>query len=143
MNKIRVLVTYHDCLMRELLITLLRDQPDFEVLDGGTKDSEIEREVVDARADVVIMKLDHTNARPTICDNLLGRQRSIKILALAPERNTAILFWPTLVVRSASVENFPAGLLSILRSNAISPGSKPVQRVEMSPSDNLRIRLSR
>ncbi len=141
MKRIRVLVAYRDCLMRELLLTLLRDQPDLEVLNGSTKGSEIGRAVADGRPDFVIVELDKRNARPRICNDLLRRHPSLRILALAPERNTAVLFWPALVVRSADVEN-SGGLLNTLRGNTNLAASKPVQRAENIPFDDWQRRLS-
>jgi len=140
-KRIRVLVAYRECLMRDLLLTLLRDQPDLEVINGGTRGSEIRRAVADARPDFVIVELDSTDARPRICDDLLGRHSSLRILGLAPERNTALLFWPAPAIRCAHMEG-SGSLISTLRGITNLPAGKPMQRVEKTPFEDWQRRLS-
>jgi chemotaxis response regulator CheB len=115
MEKIRVLVANRPRLMRELVLATISDQPDFEVMGDVTDDTDIEEVVEEFKPDFVIIALDRADQRPTLCDDLLARHPEMKILALAPERNSSVFFWSVLDIRSARVESSEAGILSALR----------------------------
>ncbi len=116
MEKIRVLVANRPRLMRELVLATISDQPDIEVLGEVTDDSQIVRLVAESKPDFVIIALDTPDERPAICDELLVRHPQVKILALAPERNSSVFFWSVLDIRSTQIESSEEGILSALRS---------------------------
>ncbi len=115
MEKIRVLVANRPRLMRELVLATISDQPDIEVLGEVTDDSQIAHLVAEAKPDFVIIALDRPDERPAICDDLLRRNPQMKILALAPERNSSIFFWSVLDIRSTQIESSEEGILGALR----------------------------
>ncbi len=116
MNKIRVLVANRPRLMRELILAIISDQPDIEIIGELQNDIEILDIVEQKRPDVLIIDLEDSDERPVICDLVLDRHPHMKILALAPERNTSILFWASLDIRANRTEASEEGILGGLRS---------------------------
>jgi len=116
MAKIRVLVANRPRLMREVVLALIFDQPDIEVLGEVRDDSELAEMVAECRPDFVIIALDSTEKRPEICDAVFQSNPRTSILALAPERNTGLLFWVVTTVRSKCVESSEEGILGALRA---------------------------
>lgn len=118
MEKIRVLVANRPRLMREVVLATISDQPDIEVMGEITDDTDIGLVVEQSKPDFVIIALDHMDQRPALCDDLLARHPEMKILALAPERNSSVFFWSVMNIRSARVESSEAGILGALRGKA-------------------------
>jgi chemotaxis response regulator CheB len=117
-EKIRVLVANRPRLMRDLVLATISDQPDIEVMGEIKDDSELVNVVADSQPDFVIIALDRPEERPAVCDALLGRNPNLKILALAPERNSSIFFWSVIDIHSARVESSEEGILNALRGKA-------------------------
>jgi DNA-binding NarL/FixJ family response regulator len=115
MEKIKVLVANRPRLMREVVLATISDQPDIEVMGEITDDTDIGQVVEQSKPDFVIIALDHMDQRPALCDDLLARHPEMKILALAPERNSSVFFWSVVNIRSARVESSEAGILGALR----------------------------
>lgn len=118
MSKIRVLVANRPRLMRELVMATIADQPDIEIMGEITDDAEVLQVVAASRPDFVILALDRADRRPPLCDNLLAQYPEVKILALAPERNSSVFFWSVMDIRSARVESSEQGILGALRGKA-------------------------
>lgn len=114
-SKIQVLVANHPRLMRELVLATIFDQPDIEVMGEIKDDSEITRVVAESEPDFLIIALDQAERRPGICDELLVHYPHMKILALAPERNSSVFFWAVVDIRSKHVESSEEGILNALR----------------------------
>ncbi|PYX36522.1 MAG: hypothetical protein DMG74_01290 [Acidobacteria bacterium] len=118
MQKIRVLVANRPRLMRDLVLATIGEQPDIEVV-GETKDeAEITELVERLRPDYLIVALDEPEIRPGLCGFLLGRYPQMKILAVAPERNSSIFYWAFVDIRTKRVETSELGILNVLRSKA-------------------------
>ena len=118
MPKIRVLVANRPRLMRDLVLATIGEQPDIEVV-GETKDeAEITELVERLRPDYLIVALDEPEVRPGLCGFLLGRYPQMKILAVAPERNSSIFYWAFVDIRTKRVETSELGILNVLRSKA-------------------------
>jgi len=115
MDKVRVLVANRPRLMRELVLATISEQPDIEVVGEVTDGAELERLISESKPDFVIITLAEADKRPVICDEILALRPEIKILALAPERNSSLFFWSVVDIRSARVESSEAGILSALR----------------------------
>jgi chemotaxis response regulator CheB len=118
MEKIRVLVANRPRLMRELVMATISDQPDIEVMGDISDDTDIGEMVEQLRPDFVIIALDRADQRPALCDDLFARHPDMKILAMAPERNSSVFFWSVMDIRSARVESSEAGILGALRGKA-------------------------
>ena len=119
---IRVIVANRPRLMRDLVLETIIEQPDIEVV-GEIKD---EVEIVDAvekmRPDFLIITLDESNRRPPLCDLLLRRYPEMRILALAPERNSSIFYWGSFDIHESPEEASEVGLLSTLRRKDLCVG---------------------
>ena len=115
MRKIRVLVANRPRLMRELVLARIADQPDIEVVGETQNESEIAELVDTTRPDFLIIALDQTAGRPELCGFLLGRYPGMKVLAVAPQENSSILYSAFVDIRAKQVENSEQGLLKSLR----------------------------
>ena len=119
---IRVIVANRPRLMHDLVLETIIEQPDIEVV-GEIKD---EVEIVDAvekmRPDFLIITLDESNRRPPLCDLLLRRYPEMRILALAPERNSSIFYWSSFDIHESTEEASEVGILSTLRRKGLCVG---------------------
>lgn len=116
MQKVRVLVANRPRLMKDLILATIGDQPDIEIV-GETEDEEAITELVEnTRPDYLIMALEDAEVRPALSGFLLGRYPQMKILAVAPERNSSIFYWAFVNIRSKPVETSERGILSLLRN---------------------------
>ena len=115
---IRVVVAYRPRLIRELVLETIIEQPDIEVVAEIQNEDEIVDVVGGTHPDFLIIALDEINQRPPLCDTLLRRYPEMKILALAPERNSSIFFWASFDIHSRAVESSETGILSTLRGNS-------------------------
>lgn len=114
-QSVRVVVANQPRLMRELVLEALTEQPDIDVVGEIKDDHEIVDAVEKIRPDFLIIALEESNQRPAICDSLLRRYPEMKILALAPQRNSSVFYWASFDIHSSQVEASEAGLLSTLR----------------------------
>jgi chemotaxis response regulator CheB len=113
---IRVVVANRPRLMRELVLEAIAGQPDIEILAEIQNELDISRIVDETHPDFLIIALDESDERPIICDELLHRFPDMKILALAPERNSCMFFSASFEIYSSPVEASEAGILGTLRS---------------------------
>ncbi len=113
---IRVVVANRPRLMRELVLATIADQDDIEIVGDVRNEQDIARVVEETLPDFLIISLDEAEQRPPLCDSLLTHYPNMRILALAPERNSSIFFWASLDIHSNSVEASEDGILGALRS---------------------------
>ena len=123
-EKIRVLVANRPRLMRELVVATIADQPDIEIVGETTDESEITEHVDRMRPDCLIIALESPEARPGLCGFLLGRYPQMKILAVAPEKNTGCFFWAIVDIRSRQLQSSQDAILNTLRNK---PDLMPVE----------------
>jgi chemotaxis response regulator CheB len=114
-QKIKVVVANRPRLMRDLVLATISDQPDIEIVGVLEDEDAILQAVEQSHPEYLIIALDQSDQRPHICDVLLDRVPHIRILALAPERNSSIFYWATLDIRSNRIENSEEGILNALR----------------------------
>ena len=112
---VRVVVANRPRLMRELVLEMIIEQPDIEIVAEIQDENEIAHIVEGTHPDFLIIVLDESNQRPPLCDTLLRRFPEMRILALAPERNSSIFYWASFDIHSSQVEASEEGLLSTLR----------------------------
>lgn len=127
MEKIRVLVANRPRLMRELVVATLADQPDIEIVGETMDESEITEHVDRMRPDCLVITLESPEARPGLCGFLLGRYPHMKILAVAPEKNTGCFFWAIVDIRSRQVQSSQDAILSALRNK---PDAMAVESIQ-------------
>jgi DNA-binding NarL/FixJ family response regulator len=114
-NRIRVLIANHPRLMRELISTTMADQPDIELVGEVGKQQDLAEAVAETRPDVLTISMGDQREYRVLCGFLLGRYPEIKIIALAPEQNRALLYWAVIDIRSKSLESSEDGILNAMR----------------------------
>lgn len=114
-KSVRVLVANQPRLIRELILATIADQPDIEVVGEVQDEADILFTVEEKRPDFLIVALDSSGSRPSVCDVLLSKFPNMKILALAPERNSSVFYWASLDIHSFNVEASENGILGALR----------------------------
>lgn len=112
---IRVVVANQPRLMRELILETIAEELNIEVVAEVQNEIEIAQIVDGTHPDVLIASLDESNQRPAFCDDLLRRYPEMKILALAPERNSGMFFWASFDIHGIPVESSEAGILNVIR----------------------------
>jgi chemotaxis response regulator CheB len=114
-RNVRVLVANRPRLIRELLLATISDQPDIEVVGEVQNEADILCAVEQEQPDFLIVALDNPQSRPAVCDILLEKFPNMKILALAPERNSSVFYWASIDIHSFDVEASEEGILGVLR----------------------------
>jgi chemotaxis response regulator CheB len=114
-RNVRVLVANRPRLIRELLLATISDQPDIEVVGEVQNEADILGAVEQQLPDFLIVALDNPQSRPAVCDILLEKFPNMKILALAPERNSSVFYWASIDIHSFDVEASEEGILGVLR----------------------------
>ena len=120
---IRVLVANRPRLMRELILTTFADQPDIEIVGEVGDESEIAESVKRTLPNFVVIALDHPGKRPAICDELLREHPEVRVIAVAPEKNSIVYYWASLNIHSNDIEASEEGILSAMRSRMVANGA--------------------
>ena len=120
---IRVLVANRPRLMRELILTTFADQPDIEIVGEVGEESEISESVKRTLPNFVVIALDHPGKRPAICDVLLREHPEVRVIAVAPERNSIVYYWASLNIHSNDIEASEEGILNAMRSRMVANGA--------------------
>jgi chemotaxis response regulator CheB len=118
-KSIRVLVANHPRLMREIILTTFADQPDIEIVGEVADESEISESVKKTLPHFVVIALDQPGRRPRICDVLLREHPEVRVIAVAPEKNSIVYYWASLDIHSSDIEASEDGMLSALRSTMV------------------------
>jgi len=118
-NAIRILVANRPRLMRELILEMLADQPDFEIVGEVAEESKISENVKKTLPNFVVIALDHPGRRPAICDELLREHPDVRVIAVAPEKNCVVYYWASLEIHSSDVEACEEAVLNALRSKMV------------------------
>jgi DNA-binding NarL/FixJ family response regulator len=101
--------------MRELVASLIAQQPDLEVVGELSDEKDLVTAVETLMPDVLVVGLDESDQVPPICTTILAKRPDMKILGVAAEKNTTVCFWADVEVRSRAVENSERGLLEAIR----------------------------
>lgn len=101
--------------MRELVVASFADQPDIEVIGEIEDESRIVQAVEEVRPDFLIVALDNRDGLPPLCQTILQDHPHIKIIAIAPNRNSTMFYWASLKVQSNPIEASENGVLNALR----------------------------
>jgi len=118
-KSIRVLVANRPRLMRELILTTFADQPDIEIVGEVADESEISASVKKTLPNIVVIALDQPGRRPPICDDLLREHPKLRVLAVAPKKNSIVYYWASFQIHSDDVEASEEGMLNALRTKLI------------------------
>ena len=120
---IRLLVANRPRLMRELILTTFADQPDIEIVGEVGEESEISESVKRTLPNFVVIALDHPGKRPAICDELLREHPEVRVIAVAPEKNSIVYYWASLNIHSNDIEASEEGILNAMRSRMVANGA--------------------
>ena len=120
---IRVLVANRPRLMRELILTTFADQPDIEIVGEVGDESEISESVKRTLPNFVVIALDQPGKRPAICDELLREHPEVRVIAVAPARNSIVYYWASLNIHSNDIEASEEGILNAMRSRMVANGA--------------------
>jgi len=115
MKPIRVLVANRPRLIRELIMATISDQSDIEIVAEIEEESEIAGAVDDTQPDFLIVALERHDRLPEFCQSILQSHPQIKIIAIAPDRNSTVFYWASLRVQSNQIEASESGVLNALR----------------------------
>jgi DNA-binding NarL/FixJ family response regulator len=125
MKPIRVLVANRPRLIRELVMATISDQPDIEIVGEIDQESEIEGAVERTHPDFLIVALDKSNRMPPICQPVLQNYPHVRLIGIAPDRNSLMFYWASLRIQSNPIEASEASFLKALRGKA-----EPTARVQ-------------
>lgn len=117
MSAVRVLVANKPRLMQELVLATISDQPDIEIVGQVQNDAEIETAVEQTRPDFLIVALDKSDRLPDFCRTVLENHPHMKIIGIAPDRNSTIFYWASLNIKSNRIESSEESVLRALRGN--------------------------
>lgn len=118
MKSIRVLVANRPRLIRELVMSTISDQTDIEIVGEIEQESEIEGAVEKTHPDFLIVALDKSNHPPPICLAALESHPRMRVIAIAPDRNSVMFYWTSLRIQSNAIEASEASFLGALRGKA-------------------------
>jgi DNA-binding NarL/FixJ family response regulator len=124
LKKIRVVVANRPRLMRELVLATISDQPDIEIVGEAADEAAILDSIEQLQPDFLVVSLDETDERPAICDFVLERFPGLKVLAIAPDRNSTIFYWASFDIHSNRVQASEEGVLKAIRGTAPVLGSQ-------------------
>jgi chemotaxis response regulator CheB len=114
-RSVRVLVANRANLMRELVISVLSDQPGVEIVGEVSNDPDIPERVQDTLPDLLVVTLETTQRQPAICETILRQHPAMRIIAVGLRENCSICYWATVKIHSAEVETSEQGLLGAVR----------------------------
>jgi DNA-binding NarL/FixJ family response regulator len=115
---VRVVVANQPRLVRELVLETIREQPDIEVVAEIQNEGDIAQAVDGTNPDFLIIALSKSDKCPAICETLLHSHPQMKVLGLAPERNSSVFFWASFDIHAVPVEASEAGILDTLRGTS-------------------------
>lgn len=118
MKTIRVLVANRPRLIRELVVATISEQPDIEIVGEIQQESEIVSAVEKTEPDFLIVALEKSNRLPDICNSILKNHPQMRVIAIAPDRNSSMFYWTSLSIQSNHIEASEAGVLSALRGKS-------------------------
>jgi DNA-binding NarL/FixJ family response regulator len=114
-SAIRVLVANKPRLMRELVLATISDQPDIEIVGQIQDDSEMEHAVAQTHPDFLIVSLEESDRLSQTCRSLLERHPYLRLIAIAPNRESTMCYWASLNIESNRIESSEESVLSALR----------------------------
>jgi len=116
---VRVLVANRPRLMRELMLATISDQPDIEIIGEVESESGIEAAVATTQPDFLIVALGKSNRLSAVCGAVLQKHPQLKVIAIAPDRNSTIFYWTSLEIKSHRIEASEDGVLGTLRNAGV------------------------
>lgn len=123
MNPIRVLIANRPRLIRELMIETISDEPDIDIVGEVTDESDLARAIERTQPDFIIVALEKHNRLPAVCHSILQNHPTLRVIAIAPDRNSSMFYWASLRVQSNRIDASENGVLDVLRGK-IQPSTR-------------------
>jgi chemotaxis response regulator CheB len=111
----RVLVANTPRLMRDVVVATFTGQPDIEIVGEACDEGEIMEKVRATLPDILVVDLEKTEARPSICDQVLREHPGVSVIAVASREDRTVCYWVSADIHSREVEASPQGLLDAAR----------------------------
>lgn len=108
--------------MRELVLATIGDQSDIEIVGEIENEADIEQAVTTMHPDFLIVALEKSNRLSPICDLVLQQHPNLKVIAIAPDRNSTVFYWASLEIKSHQIEASEEGVLGALRRTVETAG---------------------
>lgn len=112
---IRVVVANRPRLMREAVLIAVAAHPEIEIVREVENESEIDKTIEETQPDALIVGLGSSDRLPDACYSILQKYPFLKIIGIAANRDTTVLYWALLNIQSERVETSEEGLLKALR----------------------------
>ena len=117
-STVRVLVANRPRLLRELVLSTLSGQEGIKVVGEAENEQDVPALVEETHPDFLLIALDEPRRRPPLCDLLLKKFPTLRIIAVAPHANLGIFYWGSFEIHSTTMETSEEALLETIRSKA-------------------------
>jgi chemotaxis response regulator CheB len=114
MHRIRVLVANRPRLMRELVMATIVDEPNVEIVGEIQDGGEIEPIVDQKYPDVLVVALEEGDRLPLECYTMFQKHPKLRIIAIAPDRESSLYCWASLNIHSTHIEVSESGIRAAL-----------------------------
>jgi DNA-binding NarL/FixJ family response regulator len=115
---IRVAMANQPRMMREVIAMSLGYEEDVQVVANITDEAEISRVIEETKPEFLIVSLDSRRFGRSEREDMLQRHPEIKIMALASDGNSFILFSASDGIRSMTYKVAEAEIVDVIRSNS-------------------------
>jgi chemotaxis response regulator CheB len=123
---IRVLVANRPKLMRDLIVSIVTEQPDMELVGEVSEEEEVDitERIRETKPDLVVVALDDPRRRPELCDRVLREHPGTSVIAVPPQANRCVCYWMVSNVESRDIELSEKGFLAAVRDMAERVGAR-------------------
>jgi DNA-binding NarL/FixJ family response regulator len=116
-TSIRVLVANGPRLFRELVISTLSKHAGVEIVGEAKDKKDVPSLVAETKPNVLLIAMDESRRRPSMCDELLRKFRGLRIIALGPNTNLGTLYRVSLKIHSTTMGTSKDVLLKVMRDS--------------------------
>ncbi len=115
LRPIRVVVANRPKLMREAVVNAIAGQPDVVIVTEVANESDLAKVIARTDPDVLIVTLQRSDRLPDACYSLLQSHPFLKIIGVAPDRDSFQFYWASLNIQSHRLEGSRESILEALR----------------------------
>jgi chemotaxis response regulator CheB len=117
-TSIRVVVANGPRLFRELVVSTLSKHAGIQIVGEAESDEDVPPLVAETKPNFLLIALDESRRRSSMCDQLLRKFPGLRIIAVAPNTNLGILYWTSLEIHSTQMGASKNALLKMMRDSA-------------------------
>jgi len=117
---IRILVANRPKLMRDLVVSILTEQPDMELVGEVSEEEEedIPRRIRETTPDLIVIALQDPFRPPALCETVLHQYPDVAVIAVAEQANRCVCYWAVANIESRAIELSERGFLAAVRNMA-------------------------